>query len=242
MSPRFSPDLPGRLARQALPRMLLLSLGVHLVVIFGVQARPGSSTPYTHVISARIVENRPAVPAMPAPDQAIPEDLPRDFAAPPKHADPVPGLPDSGKQAPSEAPKAIAELALAASATKPAVEPSSAPVRDTPKLLPSVPVMVDTTWYSARQLDTQPKARFTIEPAYPEEARQAGIVGTVTLLVRVDEFGMVKEAKVESATPPGVFDESALQAFKAGQFIPARIAGKPVRAEIRIRVTYSLSD
>jgi protein TonB len=129
-------------------------------------------------------------------------------------------------------------------AVAPAAETSASrlPGQAAARLLPSVPVMLDTTWYGSRQLDVQPKARQAIEPAYPESARRDGVEGTVILVMRIDELGRIREMSVESAQPPGIFDESALRAFQAARFDPAILAGRAVRSEVRIRVNYSLDD
>lgn len=222
--------------------MLLLSLAAHLAVILGVSPRPGGSLPYTQVISARIVEAPPV-----GSEPALPPVMPDPEVPPAIEAPPVPeATPEPTRDT---APEPRVEASTATGAAQPATRasaveatPSRLPSQEAPKLLPSVPVMLDTTWYGSRQLDVQPKARQAIVPVYPETARYGGVEGTVTLLVRVDELGRVREVSVESATPPGVFDDSALAAFKAARFNPAMLDGRAVRAEVRIRVNYSLND
>lgn len=227
--------------------MLMLSLALHMALIMLIQPRPGSTIPYSQTIRARIVAATPAASeAEPVPDQRIPDDLlaALDTLAPPNpEAVPV-RVPEPPTESPAETRVAAEPVPAvpSAHAPDPDLNPSRLPARESPDLLPSVPVMLDTTWYNARQLDVQPKARYGIEPAYPEDARRASIVGTVTLLMRINELGEVKEVTVESATPPGVFDASAKQAFASARFAPARLAGQAVRAEIRIRVTYTLND
>ncbi|MBU4500828.1 MAG: energy transducer TonB, partial [Gammaproteobacteria bacterium] len=50
--------------------------------------------------------------------------------------------------------------------------------------------------------------------------------------------GRVSDLAVLSASPPGVFDESALQAFRTARFTPAQKNGRPVRALVQIEVVY----
>ncbi len=102
--------------------------------------------------------------------------------------------------------------------------------------------MLDTTWYEARQLDISPRAAQPINPVYPLEAARRGIEGTVKLLLRVDEYGVVQDVQVMEGEPPGIFDQSAVEAFRTGKFLPARKDGRPVRAQIYIRVRYELDD
>ncbi len=231
------------LARQPLARMLLLSLAVHASFMLGIRPRPGGLPVETTVISARLIEP-PRSAIVPEPVEAHREDTPPDAPppAPPKPGyDPVPA---TGAAAPVPAPPGapIREATTAAPAPASQPEPSRAPAPPDDSPLPSVPVMLDTNWYQARQLDLQPKARQAIVPDYPMSARRAGQEGHVILIVRIDELGDVKDVKIESANPPGVFDDSARAAFERGRFVPARLAGRPVRAEIRIRVTYQLND
>jgi protein TonB len=101
---------------------------------------------------------------------------------------------------------------------------------------------IDATWYETRALDVPPKVLGEARPAYPEAARRAGLEGEVLLGLRIDETGAVREARVLSAAPPGVFEAAALAAYGAARFMPARIQGRPVRAEVRLRAVFRLDD
>jgi protein TonB len=242
MFPRISLARIGQTLSSPLPRMLLLSLALHLALVMLIQPRPGRALPNTQLISARIVSAAPPqMDAEPAPDEIVTDDLltardqpaPVDAVAvkPPEPATPTAAMPE----APVKSPPTT-------QAADPDINPSRLPAQAVPNVLPSVPVMLDTTWYSARQLDIQPKAQHSIDPDYPEAARLDGTEGAVTLLLRINELGEVKAVTVESGNPPGVFEASAKAAFETARFIPARLAGRPVRAEIRIRVTYRLNE
>jgi protein TonB len=244
MQLRTTIDLLTPLARAPLARMLALSLSLHLALIVIVQPRVGARPMSIQVINVRLVESpKPVSVGAPVADQPIADDLTPALLAPAS----TPAPPEA-KLKPSPAnestPTANVETVLSptAQAHSQVGDAARQPARDTASTLPSIPVMIDTNWYSARQLDVQPRARDPIQPDYPEEARKAGTEGVVTLIVRVDELGQVRDVRVENADPPGVFDDSAARAFKASQFFPARLAGAPVRAEIRIRVTYKLND
>lgn len=244
LPPRLDPARLARFARLPLTRMLLLSLGVHVALVLAVQPRPGSAIPYTHVISARIVEPQAIAEPEKFPDQTIPDDLLDALRLPlPAETEAVARQVEPAREKSQEVVAVAPERVETPPRTvDPELNHSRHPAPTDATALPSVPVMIDTNWYTARQLDVQPKARHAIKPDYPEEARKAGIEGVVTLIVRVNELGEVKDVKVESATPTGVFDDSAVKAFEAGEFQPARLAGRTVRAEIRIRVTYQLDD
>jgi protein TonB len=222
-----------------LTRMLLVSLSLHLALVVVIQPKPGSSLPYTHVINARLVNQAKVAEVTVVPDEAVPEDIPPTL----DHLESSTGettvstaVVPPGPEIPAK-PEPVAGPGVNAGLESESRLPPKAE-----SALPTVPLMIDPTWYTARQLDSQPKARQRIEPAYPDQARREGMEGSVILILKVDEFGAVKDASVESGSPPGMFDESALQAFKEASFTPARLAGRPVRAEIRIRVNYSLKD
>jgi protein TonB len=99
---------------------------------------------------------------------------------------------------------------------------------------------VDTTWYLARQVDRHPRAIGNITPKYPELARQRNQEGTLKLRVKIDDLGRVREVEVVEAQPPEVFDEAALEAFRAARFHPAMKDGRPVRYEAYMRVEFKL--
>jgi protein TonB len=100
--------------------------------------------------------------------------------------------------------------------------------------------MLDTTWYEVRQLDVQPRALGSVQPVYPGVARRRGVEGSVKLMLKIDEFGVVQEAAVEEGDPPGVFDAAALEAFRQARFAPAKKNQRPVRALVYVRVVFRL--
>ena len=234
----------ARTGRLTLTRMLLLSLALHAAVSAIVQPRLYPPMAEVSVISARLVNQTDApVVALPPPP------LPATPVVQPAPLLPAPVLAPKPEPAPVvEARPPVQPPAVAPATAKPApvAEPTSAPTPVAhPKPtngpdLPSIPVMIDTYWYEARQLDSQPKAIAAIKPEYPPNAVRRGIEGTVRLKLKVDEFGLVRDAEVEEGDPPGIFDESALAAFKNGRFTPARKDGQPVHALIYIRVRYEL--
>lgn len=110
--------------------------------------------------------------------------------------------------------------------------------------LPSIPVMVDDTWYEAKQLDVQPKLAVPFENVvvYPLEAVRRGQEGSVKLKLKVDEFGVVQDVSIIESNPPGVFDDAVLAAVKKEHFIPAVKDGRPVRSLIYSRIDFKLHD
>lgn len=147
----------------------------------------------------------------------------------------------------TEAPAAPAPRA--ATAEKPAHAAAAAPPESVAALpapvsapLPTLDISLvdDPVYYTARQLDAHPQAAQPVRPEYPDGAADAGAEGYVTLKLLIDDGGKVREAAVVDAQPPGVFEDSALAAFRAASFLPGQRNGRPVKSQILIKVTYEL--
>jgi periplasmic protein TonB len=231
--------------RKPLVRMFLLSLALHVALIMIVQPQRYLDVEEVHVISARLMEpteQQAEEEVLPPPPTA--ED-PEPVSSPLAPTLPVEPTPVSKEAVPVPELQKASEPAIVSPTPPPVTEsrpPEPSPRKNTGPDLPSVPVMIDTTWYEAKQLDVQPKATAAITPRYPPDAARRSVEGTVKLSLRVDEYGVVREVAVVEGDPPGVFDESALEAFRKARFNPARKEGHPVRAQILIRVRYELDD
>ncbi|MBN1150583.1 energy transducer TonB [candidate division WOR-3 bacterium] len=77
------------------------------------------------------------------------------------------------------------------------------------------------------------------EPDYPPSALNAGIEGTVVLMLWVDLDGKVTKAEVLNSTNP-LFDQNAIEAGMGCLFDPAESAGRPVRVKIVFPVNFRL--
>ena len=64
-------------------------------------------------------------------------------------------------------------------------------------------------------------------PIYPADARAAGVQGNVVVRYDVSANGAVRNAQIESAQPPGVFDEAALAAVRSWKYNPQIRDGEP---------------
>ena len=116
-----------------------------------------------------------------------------------------------------------------------ASEPLAAPTPASPVAIVSA---VDLTFYSARDVDVHPRALRTIAPDYPEDADRQRVSGTVRLQLKLEADGRVVDVEVVSSTPPGVFDDAAVKAFRAASFAPALKNGRPVRALMLVEVEF----
>jgi protein TonB len=219
------PTIPLRLQRPLAATWI--SLGLHVALIALVQVAPPAATnPGGTVIEARLVPPHARAPEVDAPEP-LPGDMPllastetaeavpvvRPVAPPPARTLPGPAATQSVPSATVEAPAAPAS-----------------PV--------TITSLVDLTYYSAREVDVHPRALRAIEPDYPAEADRRKLSGMVRLQLKVEADGRVSDVEVVSSTPPGAFDESAIQAFRAARFEPAQKAGRPVRALVMIEVQY----
>jgi len=86
---------------------------------------------------------------------------------------------------------------------------------------------------------TNPVAIFKPEPQYSEEARKAKWQGSVLISLVVDEEG--KPVQIKVVRPLGLgLDEKAVEAVQQWKFKPGTLAGKPVKVQAQIEVTFRL--
>lgn len=225
MSVAIGPRAPARgrtdRPRRLLVRMLGLSLGLHLGLLLLLRPHYIPPMPVAAPIEARLNLLAPADRSpLPAGETAPLTPSPVSPSAPPSPAttSPIPATEPSPAPAP---PVAI-----------------SPPQPETG--LAQLTMLVDTHWYTARELDVQPRARQPFAPSYPEAAHQEGREGTVKLLLRIDETGEVQEVSVAEGDPDPAFDAAALEAFRQARFLPAKKNQRPVRALVHVRVEFRL--
>jgi TonB family protein len=77
------------------------------------------------------------------------------------------------------------------------------------------------------------------DPSYTEEARQAGLQGSVQVSLLVGEDGGPQNLRVVSPLGLGL-DEKAIEAVSQWRFQPASMNGQPVRYRTTIEVNFSL--
>lgn len=76
-------------------------------------------------------------------------------------------------------------------------------------------------------------------PRYPDLARQRGIDGSVVVRFKIDARGTVRDAAIEHANPPGVFDRAALHAIENSRYRPRIEDGKAVATpKVKKRFTF----
>jgi TonB family protein len=85
-----------------------------------------------------------------------------------------------------------------------------------------------------------PSLIFKVEPQYTEAARDAKLMGTVHLTVRIEKDGSPQNITVVEGLPMGL-DEKAVEAIKQWKFKPGMKDGRPVRVLANIEVNFRLN-
>ena len=211
---RQVPQGVSQVAFERLSVAVVLSATLHLYLIYGLALQPTHratdrvSIIHTRLLPEPALQKHPTLVAPATKRSLIPPVQP-----------PVPSLAE-----PIETPVLAAQVPLAEDRSpEPEVSTASLP---------------DPVHYAARELDVYPQPLNRIEPAYPQTALTAEIVGSVTLLILIDESGRVTDVSVVDASPQDVFDESALQALAATAYSPAQKGGRAVRSRILVKIEY----
>ncbi len=205
----------GRDARLRLLLAVALSAALHLSLIYGVavgRSEPGG----TNVILARL---------QPAPRAGEFGHITAAHSAAPRHFTDATTEAQEGASFPSAPPEPLPARAIAS-----VRDDSRAPALE-------VPTLVDPTWYTAKDLDLYPQALAPVDPPYP--ASVSDVAGEVTLLLAIDEFGVLQDSSVVTAQPPGYFEESALRAFRMTRLGPGKREASPVRSRFVVKVRFA---
>ncbi|NNB87312.1 energy transducer TonB [Corallococcus exiguus] len=89
------------------------------------------------------------------------------------------------------------------------------------------------------QVDSEPQLAGEVKIPYPDEARRAGIEGTVTLSITINPEGRVVAARVVSGPGYGL-NEAARDAILRFRFKPAIKGGEAVSTEMKYAYTFLL--
>lgn len=88
---------------------------------------------------------------------------------------------------------------------------------------------------------TPPRVIEAVDPTYPPEEVGTGRTPIVVLHVTIDAEGRVHEAHVDD-TAGEAFDREALAAIQRWRFEPARRAGSPIAARIRVELRFAVPE
>lgn len=82
-----------------------------------------------------------------------------------------------------------------------------------------------------------------VEPVYPRRAQQRGIEGFVLLEFVVTTSGAVRDPVVIEASPPGIFDQSAIRAALKFKYRPRVANGERMEVSgVRNLIMFRLND
>jgi TonB family protein len=93
--------------------------------------------------------------------------------------------------------------------------------------------------FVGRDVTEKPRLQSKPEPTYTNEARNAGVEGTVVLKVIFAADGTVKHILIVEALPNGL-TEQAVRAARRIKFTPANRDGKPVSMYMQLEYNFSL--
>ncbi len=86
---------------------------------------------------------------------------------------------------------------------------------------------------------TPPRLLYKVEPQYTQEAKDAGIQGTVVLSVEIGTDGIVRNVDVQRSLEPEL-DERAIEAVRQWRFTPGMKDGVPATIASVIEVNFRL--
>ena len=222
------PAMLDAVSKQAWLRLCLasaLSLLLHVTLLAGLPVNPTGGLP--KIISMITARLEPA-----ATEYMDGEPATMQGETPVESVAPVPAEPAAAAVADSK-PTSAAPKAESRPEPQRAIEPPSSPSAGI-----EVPFIRDPTYYTAKQLDVYPQPLTPIRLDYPDAAANARVDGRVTILLLIDEFGVVNDVSVADAKPEGYFEEAAMAVFRAARFSPAQKQGHPVKSRVMLQVKY----
>lgn len=86
----------------------------------------------------------------------------------------------------------------------------------------------------------KPQAIVRIPPRYPDEAAKNRVEGWVELAGEIGLDGTLKNARVLSSEPPGIFEDAALAAFTRWRYCPVALPDSPTET-VRLRQRFQIN-
>lgn len=203
-------------------------------------------------IKQRVLEEEVTVQFVPPPEPAKPPPPPPPPPPPrPKVASAAPPPPLGAKRdaVPLEIPKskpdeadpahALAEVPFGEGDPNGVVggtgKPGGGGAAPAPTVVAPAPVL---RAYQIAEVTTAPAAVTRSMPAYPEEARRAGVDMVVVVKLVVTETGGVEDVKILEGHP--LLDRAVIDAVRTWRFTPGTLDGKPVRVVRKLKFPFHL--
>ena len=112
-------------------------------------------------------------------------------------------------------------------------------IQSTPKT-PAAARAAQAAGVSTQSLAASLKRTRYQPPEFPSKALSQHLSGAVTVEYTVDANGEPRDVRVVEATPPGVFDKSAIAAVKRWKYDPVIANGAPVEVPVRTSIRFEL--
>jgi protein TonB len=93
---------------------------------------------------------------------------------------------------------------------------------------------------NVQALASQLKKVRNVPPDYPDAALSGKLSGVVTVEFTVGTNGEPRDVRVTDASPPGVFDKSAITAVKRWRYNPVMVNGTAVEIPVRTAIHFEL--
>ncbi|WP_141607775.1 MULTISPECIES: energy transducer TonB [unclassified Myxococcus] len=215
---------------------LLVSLGIHVGGFWALGEGASRNLPAAkrpvEMVMVEVVKPPPVKVA------EAPKPLPPPVDAPPPPNDTPPPEPQA------KPPPLVVGMTMSSTTSAGSF---AAPVGNTAygKTGPTAKDPKDVKGYSAPkyapiyQVDSEPTVASEVKIPYPEEARRAGVEGTVTLSITIDHEGKVVAVKILKGPGYGL-NEAARDAIRRFRFKPAIKGGEPVSTEMKYSYTFLL--
>lgn len=235
------------------PRVIVLSVGAHLLLLGAFVTAAESTPPETRerIVDLRLPdETRPKLPPKPvtppppaAPQRDEPKPKPGDFVTP-KTPTVVPdGVTDPK---PDETPLHDSDVSGHGVEGDVVGKPGpgdTRPLTGNTDPQPEGGVYTPEAVTVLPHLSNEREAQRILQRAYPPLLRDAGVTGQVTVVVIIDENGNVQpgSVRVQDATNPA-FEEAARKVVERFRFSPAELNGHKVSVVIALPIHWELQQ
>ena len=250
--------VPRRGGNGLLVGFVVGSLALHGLALVVLHTRPAARPALQRPVELVMVEVQkppppPVVKEEPKPEPPPPPkvrvkpppikvaEAPRPLPPPPVDAPPPPNEtpPPTAKPAPLVVGMSMSSTTSAGSFAAPVGNTLYGRPADTAKAPQEVKAYSAPKYTPIYQVDSEPTVASEVKIPYPDEARRAGIEGTVTLSITIDNEGKVVAVKILKGPGYGL-DEAARDAIRRFRFKPAVKGGEAVSTEMKYAYTFLL--
>lgn len=110
------------------------------------------------------------------------------------------------------------------------------------KFSPAFSADLSSLTFEIQEVDTPPSPLFKIKPRYPLIAKHQKTEGALLMQFTVNPKGETQDIRIMEADPPGIFNDSALEAVRQWRFNPGYKNGRPVSVRVSLPIKYHLEE